>query len=192
MRIVVGITGATGAVLGIRTLERLTELKIETHLCISKWGRRTIEFETDRAASEIERLATVAYPTGDQSGAISSGSFRHDGMIVVPCSVRTLGAIASGLCDNLITRAADVTLKERAPLVLVVREAPLSQIHLRNMLRVAKAGATIAPPVPAFYNGPTSIDDLVSHMVSRTLDQLGVDDGHAKRWSGGLRRTSGT
>ncbi|MGH7487611.1 MAG: UbiX family flavin prenyltransferase [bacterium] len=187
MRIIVGVTGATGAVLAIRTLERLRELEVETHLCISKWGRRTIEYETDFTAADVEGLATAAYASGDQAAAISSGSFPHDGMVVVPCSVRTLAAVASGLCDNLITRAADVTLKERRPLVLVVREAPLSEIHLENMVRATRAGATIVPPVPAFYNRPASIDELVSHIVSRTLDQLGLDDGHTERWTGGLQ-----
>ena len=188
MRVVVAITGATGAILGIRTLQRLQELQVETHLCISIWGQRTIEFETQFSVTEVRALATVNHGHGDQAASISSGSFSHDGMIITPCSVRTLGAIAHGLCDNLISRAADVTLKERRRLVLVVRESPLNEMHLENMLRVTRAGAVIVPPVPAFYNHPTGIDDLVSHIVARTLDQLGLDDPHARRWKGGLQQ----
>lgn len=183
-KIVVGLTGATGSALGVCTLRRLRELGIETHLCISKWGRRTLEYETQVPIDDVCRLATRSYHPGDQAAAISSGSFRHDGMVVIPCSVRTLAAIAHGLNDNLITRAADVTLKERRRLVLVVREAPLNQMHLENMLAVTRAGAVVVPPVPSFYNNPRTLEDVITHIVARVLDQLDVEDPAAVRWDG--------
>lgn len=188
VRIVVGISAATGAILGVRVLERLAAMGVETHLVISKWARQTIELETDRTAAEVEALASAVYRHGEQSAAISSGSFRTDGMIVAPCSVRSAAAIAHGLADNLLVRAADVTLKERRPLVLMVRETPLSQVHLSNLLTLASMGVSVCPPMPAFYNHPQSIDDLLDHVVGRALDQLGLADDNVRRWDGSMRR----
>lgn len=186
MRIVVGITGASGAIFGIRLLEALRELEVETHLVISRWGERTIAYETSYAVVDVKALASEVHRAMDQSAVISSGSFRTDGMVIAPCSVRTLSAIAHGVGDTLVCRAADVTLKERRRLVLVVRETPLSEIHLENMLRLARMGVVVAPPVPAFYNQPASIDDLVNHTIARTLDQFDLDAGWAARWGGSL------
>jgi flavin prenyltransferase len=187
-RVIVGITGATGAVYGVAVLEQLGELGVETHLCLSRWGERTVEHETNRSAAEVRALASVTYPVGDMAAVVSSGSFRTDGMIIAPCSMRTMAAIVSGVSDNLITRCADVALKEQRKLVLLVRETPLNQVHLTNMLRLAQAGAVIMPPVPAFYNHPHSIDDLANHTVGRALDQLGFDAPRARRWTGDLLR----
>jgi 4-hydroxy-3-polyprenylbenzoate decarboxylase len=184
MRLIVGITGATGAIYGVRILERLRELDVETHLVISRWGARTLLHETPHTREQVEALATVVYPPGDMGAAISSGSFKTDGMIVAPCSAKTLAAIAHGFGDNLIHRAADVVLKERRPLVLAVREAPLSEIHLDNMLKLSRMGAIVIPPVPAFYNHPRTIDDVVDHTVSRMLDTLGLEVRGAVRWAG--------
>jgi flavin prenyltransferase len=186
MRLVVAITGATGAVFGIRTLEALAELGVETHLCISSWGRRTIEHETALSVDDVRALATHAHPPGDMAATISSGSFRTDGMVVAPCSMRTLGTIANGIGDNLVARAADVTLKERRRLVLLPRETPLHEVHLANMLTLTRLGATILPPMPAFYNRPQSLADIVDHVVARTLDQFGLCSPHARRWDGRL------
>ncbi len=182
-RIVVGITGATGVIYGIRLLERLRDAGAETHLVISRWGARTLMHETGDSRAAIERLASAAYAAGDMGAAISSGSFPTDGMVVVPCSAKTLAAIAHGCGDTLIHRAADVTLKERRRLVLVVREAPLGAIHLENMLKLARMGAVILPPVPAFYNHPRTIGDVITHTVARILDQFGIHDPDAA-WSG--------
>jgi flavin prenyltransferase len=186
MRLVVAITGATGAVFGIRTLEALADLGVETHLCISSWGRRTIEHETALSVDDVRALATHAHPPGDMAATISSGSFRTDGMVVAPCSMRTLGTIANGIGDNLVARAADVTLKERRRLVLLPRETPLHEVHLANMLTLTRLGATILPPMPAFYNRPQSLADIVDHVVARTLDQFGLCSPHARRWDGRL------
>ena len=183
-RLIVGITGASGAVYGIRLLERLRELPVETHLIVSRWARVTIEQETAYALADVRALADVSYAENDQAAAISSGSFKTRGMVVAPCSTKTLAAIATGFSHNLICRAADVTLKERRPLVVAVREAPLSAIHLRNMLTLAEMGATILPPTPAFYTRPGSIDDIVEYTAVRLLDQLGLDVESASRWSG--------
>jgi len=183
-RIVVAITGASGAIYGIRVLELLRELPIETHLVVSKWARVTIEQETAYALADVRALADVSYAENDQAAAISSGSFKTRGMVVAPCSTKTLAAIATGFSHNLICRAADVTLKERRPLVVAVREAPLSAIHLRNMLTLAEMGATILPPTPAFYTRPGSIDDIVEYTAVRLLDQLGLDVESASRWRG--------
>jgi flavin prenyltransferase len=185
-RLVVGISGASGAILGIRTLERLASLGVETHLVITPWGQRTIEHETDRSVAAVRSLATACYGSNDQSALISSGSFLTDGMVITPCSMRTLAAIAHGISDTLLSRAADVVLKERRKLVLVAREAPLHLQHLENMLAVTRLGGVVLPPVPAFYNDPQTIDDLVDHIVARTLDQFGLEDPGARRWSGTL------
>lgn len=183
-RLIVGITGATGAIYGVRLLERLHEAGVDTHLVISRWGARTLLHETAWTREQVVRLADVSYSAADMGAAISSGSFRTDGMIVAPCSAKTLAAIAHGYGDNLIHRAADVTLKERRRLVLVVREAPLSEIHLENMLKLSRMGAVILPPMPAFYHNPQSVDDIVDHTVARVLDQFGIEMAGAPRWSG--------
>lgn len=184
MKLVVGMTGATGAAIGVRLLAALRECEVETHLVMSKWARATIQLETPYSVQEVAALATRTYSEHDQAAAISSGSFRVDGMIVVPCSMKTLAAIRSGYGDGLITRAADVTLKEQRKLVLVPREAPLNAIHLENMLALTRAGALMLPPMPAFYNHPQSVDDIVNHTVSRLLDQFGLDNNLTQRWSG--------
>jgi 4-hydroxy-3-polyprenylbenzoate decarboxylase len=184
-RLVVGICGATGAVYGVRLLEVLRDVpEVETHLVISKAAERTIPWETRYTAEEAGKLASVRYPAADVGAALSSGSFQTSGMVVAPCSVKTLAAIAHGYTDTLLSRAADVTLKERRPLVLVVREAPLTLAHIRNMEACAEMGAVIAPPMPAFYNRPQTIDDLVNHTVGRVLDLVGIDAGLVKRWEG--------
>src|SRR5512145_2193545 len=186
MRIIVAMTGATGAIYGIRLLERLREAGAETHLVISRWGARTLVHETAYTVKQVEALASVAYAPADMGAAISSGSFRTDGMIIAPCSAKTLAAIAHGFGDNLIHRAADVILKERRKLLLAVREAPLSEIHLENMLKLSRMGAVILPPVPAFYNHPRTIDDVVDHTVARMLDTFGLEVRGAVRWAGDM------
>jgi 4-hydroxy-3-polyprenylbenzoate decarboxylase len=182
-RLIVGITGATGAVFGVRLLQAL-EGSVETHLVISKWALQTIEHEVELSVDAIRALASVTHEPGNFNAPIASGSFRVDGMVIAPCSVRSLAAIAHGNGDTLIHRAADVVLKERRRLVLLVREMPLSEIHLENMLKLARMGVTIMPPMPAFYNRPKSIDDIVDHVVARTLDQLGLPAPQARRWEG--------
>ena len=184
LRLIVGMTGATGAIYGVRLLERLRESGVETHLVISKWGARTLLHETPYSREQVESLATTAYAPADMGALISSGSFRTDGMIIAPCSAKTLAAIAHGFGENLIHRAADVVLKERRRLVLVVREAPLSPIHLENMLTLARIGACVLPPMPAFYNHPRTVDDIVDHTISRVLDQFGIEMRGTERWSG--------
>ncbi len=187
-RIIVGITGATGAVFGVRLLEALRAAQVESHLVLSKWGQQTVEHETGLSLAQLRELATEVHGTGNMAATVSSGSFVTDGMIVAPCSMRTLAAIASGVGENLVHRAADVVLKERRKLVLVVRETPLSDIHLENMLRVSRAGAVILPPMPAFYNRPQTIADIVDHIVARALDQFGIPAEFAKRWDGEMSR----
>ncbi|MGI6686102.1 MAG: UbiX family flavin prenyltransferase [Bacillota bacterium] len=182
MRIVVAITGATGACYGIRLLQVLKELKIESHLVISNWAKKTIELETPFSIANVINLADFCYDEDNQAGAISSGSFKHQGMVIVPCSMKTLGAIANGYASNLVHRGADVTLKEQRKLVLAVRETPLSSIHLENMLKLARLGAVIMPPVPAFYNKPQTMEDLIDHFVGRVLDQLGVENNLYQPW----------
>jgi 4-hydroxy-3-polyprenylbenzoate decarboxylase len=185
VRLVVGICGATGAIYGIRLLEVLRDqLDVETHLVISKAAERTIPWETSYTVDDVGKLATTRYPAGDIGAALSSGSFPTAGMVVAPCSVKTLAAIAHGFSDNLIARAADVTLKEQRRLVLLVREAPLTIAHIRNMAACAEMGAVIVPPVPAFYNHPKTIDDIVNHTVGRVLDLLSLDAGLVERWQG--------
>ena len=186
-RVIVGITGASGTIFGVRLLERLREAEIETHLVMSQWGARTLVHETSYTVQQVQELASERYAIGDVGSAIASGSFLTLGMVIVPCSMRTLGAIAQGVGDNLIHRAADVVLKERRRLVLAVRESPLSEIHLNNMLTLARMGVSICPPTPAFYNHPQSIDEMVSYSVTRLLDQLGIHLG-AERWAGAMRK----
>jgi polyprenyl P-hydroxybenzoate/phenylacrylic acid decarboxylase-like protein len=187
--LVIGICGATGAIYGIRLLEVLREApQVETHLVISKAAERTIAYETSYTVEQVGRLAAVRYPVSDVGAALSSGSFQTAGMIVAPCSVKTLAAIAHGYADNLITRAADVTLKERRRLALLVREAPLTIAHIRNMAACAEMGAVIVPPVPAFYNHPKTLDDIVNHTVGRVLDLFSIDTELVRRWAGTSER----
>src|SRR5674476_1022820 len=183
-RLIVGITGATGAIFGIRLLEALKNTEVETHLVLSKWAIQTIEHETTYTAKQVRALATVDHSEGNMGATISSGSFVTEGMVVAPCSMRSLAAIAHGTGDHLIHRAADVILKERRKLVLVTREMPLSDVHLENMLKLSRMGVTIMPPMPAFYNRPTSLDDMIDHVVARILDQFGVPAEFARRWNG--------
>ncbi|MEU5084513.1 MULTISPECIES: non-oxidative hydroxyarylic acid decarboxylases subunit B [Streptomyces] len=185
MRLVVGMTGATGAVFGVRFLQVLAQLPdVESHLVLSRWARTTIELETGLSVNEVGDLADVVHQPQDQGAAISSGSFRTDGMVIVPCSMKTLAAIRAGYADTLVARAADVVLKERRKLVLVPRETPLSEIHLENMLALCRMGAQLVPPMPAFYNHPRSVDDIVDHVVTRVLDQFDLPAPAAKRWEG--------
>lgn len=181
-RLIIGISGASGAAYGVRLLQLLQKTNVETHLIVSKWGVRTLAEETGMSLEQVQQLAAFHYNSLDQAAAISSGSFVTDGMGVCPCSVRTLGAIAHGFGDSLIHRAADVILKERRKLVLVVRETPLSDIHLENMLKLSRMGAVILPPVPAFYNHPETLDDIIEDTAVRVLDQFGIHVEPAKRW----------
>lgn len=190
-RLIVGISGATGTIYGVRLLELLRRTGVETHLVMSKWGARTLTHETSYTVEQVEALATQSHGSQDQGAAISSGSFVTDGMVVCPCSVRSLGAIAHGHGDTLIHRAADVVLKERRKLVLVIREAPLSEIHLENMLKLARMGVVIFPPVPAFYNRPTTLDEVITQTAMRVLDQFGIHTDASDRWDGGLRTSPG-
>ena len=182
-RLIVAITGASGSSYGVRLLEMLQGTGLETHLIMSRWGARTLVHETRYTPEQVNALASVVHPLTDQGATISSGSFVTMGMVIAPCSVRTLAAIAHGLGDNLIHRAADVVLKERRKLVLAVREAPLSEIHLENMLKLSRMGVVISPPVPAFYSRPSSIDEMVNYTCVRLLDQLGIHIETA-RWAG--------
>jgi 4-hydroxy-3-polyprenylbenzoate decarboxylase len=185
-RVVVGLSGASGAIYGVRLLETLAEMPgIETHLVMSKGAEATIAYETDREPSDIAALADVAYDERNLAAAIASGTFLTSAMVVAPCSIRTLSAIANSANDNLLVRAADVHLKERRSLVLVVRETPLHHGHLRLMSDVTLAGGIILPPVPGFYTRPTSIDDLINHTVGKILDVIGLTDHHLiSRWNG--------
>ncbi len=185
-RLVVGITGATGTIFGVRILQMLHGSGVETHLVVSKWAARTLTHETRFSLKEVQALATQSYGSGDQGAAISSGSFVTLGMVIAPCSMRTLAAIAHGLGDNLVHRAADVILKERRKLVLVVRESPFNEIHLENMLKLARMGVVILPPVPAFYNHPQSLDDMVNHIAMRVVDQFDIHLDVMNRWDGVL------
>ncbi|OHE99283.1 3-octaprenyl-4-hydroxybenzoate carboxy-lyase UbiX [Colletotrichum orchidophilum] len=189
-KIIVALTGATGAQIGIHILQTLRRLNVETHLIISKWAAETIKWETDYTPAAVKALADHAYNSHDLAAPIASGSYRVDGMIVVPCSVKTLAAINAGICDDLVTRAADVCLKERKRLVLSVRETPFSEIHLRNMMEVTRAGAIIAPPVVGFYTRPSSIDDVLDQMVGRLLDLFDLDARNFERWDGMQQSTT--
>jgi 4-hydroxy-3-polyprenylbenzoate decarboxylase len=179
------MTGATGAPFGVRLLENLRELPdVETHLVLSRWARTTIELETGLSVAEVSALADVTHHPDDQGATISSGSFRTDGMVIVPCSMKTLAGIRTGYAEGLVARAADVVLKERRRLVLVPRETPLSEIHLQNMLELARMGVQLVPPMPAFYNHPRTVDDIVDHVVARVLDQFELPAPAARRWAG--------
>ncbi len=191
-RLIVGITGATGAILGVRLLEALKDCEVESHLIVSNWARRTIEHETPYTLKQVSALATVYHNSANMAAEISSGSFITEGMVVIPCSMHTLACIANGLGEHLVHRAADVVLKERRRLVLVARESPLSEVHLENMLKLARMGVTIVPPMPAFYNHPKSVNDVVNHIVARVLDQFGIATPFAKRWDGQMQVTGKT
>ncbi|MGI5162826.1 UbiX family flavin prenyltransferase [Spirillospora sp. CA-253888] len=189
-RLVVGISGSSAPQYGIAMLEALRKLgTVETHLVVSAGARRTIELEAGRDPAEVCALADVVHDSRDLAAAVSSGSFPTLGMAVVPCSMKTLAAIANGYTDDLLSRAADVALKERRRLVLVTRETPLSLIHLRNMTAATEAGAVVLPPVPGFYTGPRSIDDLVDHLVGKVLDQFGIEHHLFRRWTGPAEET---
>jgi 4-hydroxy-3-polyprenylbenzoate decarboxylase len=184
LRLVVAITGASGVVYGIRMLEVLNKLKVETHLIMSEWGAKNVKIETGKTAEYVRSLATKYYEDGDMAAPMSSGSFRTDGMAVVPCSMKTLASIANAFDDSLVSRAAGVCLKEQRRLVLVPRETPLSKIHLDNMSKLADAGAVILPAMPGFYHRPKTMDDLIDHVVGKVLDQFNIDHGLFKRWGG--------
>ncbi|WP_322072173.1 UbiX family flavin prenyltransferase [Paraburkholderia bannensis] len=181
-RLIVGVTGATGFIYAERTLRLLREMGVETHLVMSRAAELTREYESSLSRDAVHALADHVHAIADVGASISSGSFRTLGMLVVPCSMRTVGEIASGVTSTLLTRAADVVLKERLPLVLMVRETPLNLIHLRNMTTVTEAGAVVFPPVPAFYAKPQSLEELVDHSVSRALDQFGLDTERIEAW----------
>lgn len=183
-RLVVGITGASGVIYGLRLLECLKDSGIESHLVLTRAAEMTIAYETQRNIKDVKALADTVYPVADIGAAIASGSFHTLGMVVIPCSMKTLAEIATGVTSNLLTRAADVTLKERRRLVLVPRETPLHLGHLRNMTAVTEYGAIVAPPMPGFYAQPQSIDDIVDHTVGRVLDLFGLDTALVRRWSG--------
>jgi len=181
-RLIVGISGATGIIYGVRLLQLLRQTDVESHLVVSRAGDMTRSHEVALDAQQLRELADVSYPIGDVGAAISSGSFRTLGMVVIPCSVRTLAEIATGVTSSLLTRAADVVLKERRRLVLMVREAPLNLIHLRNMVSVTEAGGIIFPPVPAFYTMPSSVDELVTATAARVLDLFDIEVDELQRW----------
>lgn len=181
-RLIVGITGASGIIYGVRMLERLAPLPIEVYLVITKPAALTLNYEMDRDLKEIQDLADVVLPAGDIGASISSGSFKTKGMVIAPCSIRTLSDIAYGSTSDLLTRAADVVLKERRRLVLLLRETPLHLGHMRTMTQVSEMGAIVMPPVPAFYTRPETLDDIVDHSVGRALDLFDIDLGIVKRW----------
>lgn len=187
-RMVVGITGASGAIYGIRLLEMLKAAGIESHLIVSRAAQLTLAYETELKLADVERLATVVHPNNDIGAACSSGSFLTMGMIIAPCSIKTMAEIATGNTANLISRAADVALKERRRVVLMLRETPLHLGHIRTMAAVTEAGAIVYPPVPAFYAQPKSLADMVDHTLGRVLDLFDVDVGAVRRWSGGKGR----
>ena len=184
-RLIVGISGASGTVYGIRLLELLRDVGVETHLVMSKSAEMTMVYETDLKPKDVRALAAVHYPNTDIGAAISSGSFQTMGMVIAPCSIRTMSEIACGVTASLLSRAADVVLKERRRLVLAVRETPLHVGHLRSMLTLAEIGAVVSPIVPAFYNRPKTVDDIINHTCGRLLDLFGIETGIVKRWKGG-------
>lgn len=183
-RIIIGISGASGAIYGVRMLEALRDTDIETHLVMSKMAHVTLATETDYAVSDVQKLASHTHQAKDLAAAISSGSFKTMGMVVAPCSMRSLAEIATSLTTSLLTRAADVVLKERRKLVLMVRETPLTTVHLRNMVTVSEMGGIIAPPVPAFYQNPETLDDMINHSVGRVLDIFDIEHSLVSRWQG--------
>lgn len=184
-RIIVGISGASGTIYGVRLLEALSKIEgIETHLILSHGARVTMEHETSIRSDDLEKLAHVSHSPNNLAAPISSGSFKTDGMVVAPCSMKSLSMIANSIDDNLLVRAADVTLKERRKLVLIVRETPLHLGHLRQMTTVTEIGATILPPVPSFYHNPKTIEDIIDQTIGKALDQLGIDHNLFERWGG--------
>ncbi len=184
-RLVVGISGASGAIYGVRLLELLRHTDIETHLVMSKSAEMTLAYETDFKPKEVRALASVSHPVADIGASISSGSFHTMGMVIAPCSIRTMSEIATGVTSSLMSRAADVVLKEKRRLVLALRETPLHGGHLRTMTTLADIGAIVAPIVPAFYNRPKTVDDIINHTVGRLLDLFGIETKAVKRWKGG-------
>ncbi|VFJ13056.1 putative UbiX-like flavin prenyltransferase [Candidatus Nitrosocosmicus franklandus] len=182
LKLVVGITGSSGVIYGIRFLQALSNLGIETHLVLSKWAKKNIQIETDEVIDEILKIVSYSYDETDMSAAISSGSYKTNGMVIIPCSMKTMSSIANGYDDNLISRAASVTIKENRKLVIVPRETPLSTIHLSNMLRLSENGVIILPAMPGFYHKPKTIDDLISHIIGKTLDQFGINNNVFNRW----------
>jgi 4-hydroxy-3-polyprenylbenzoate decarboxylase len=183
-RLIVGVSGASGVIYGVRLLQALKDLPVETHLVMTKTAEVTLAHETDLKVGDVRALADAVHSPTDLAAPISSGSFRTLGMVIAPCSMRSLGEIATGISTTLLTRAADVVLKERRRLVLMVRETPLHAVHLRNMVTVAELGAIVAPAMPAFYSRPTTIDDIINHSVGRMLDLFDLDAGIVKRWGG--------
>jgi 4-hydroxy-3-polyprenylbenzoate decarboxylase len=190
-RIIIGISGASGITYGIRTLEIMRELGIETHLVMSKGADMTLGYETDMSAKDVRALATEVHPPADIGASISSGSFKTMGMLIIPCSVRTMSEIATGVTATLMSRAADVVLKERRRLVLAVRETPLHTGHLRTMTSLSEMGAIVAPLVTAFYNRPQTVEDIIDHSVGRLLDLFDLDAKLVKRWKSGEANASG-
>jgi 4-hydroxy-3-polyprenylbenzoate decarboxylase len=185
MIIIVGITGASGAIYGVRMVETLSRMKgIETHLVITENGEKIIRHETKYKPDDLRRMVDHSYGINHIGAAISSGSFQRDTMVVAPCSIKTMSALANSFTENLLIRAGDVTLKERKPLVLLVRETPFHAGHLESMLRLSRMGATILPPIPGFYNKPKTIDDIVNHTIARALDLMGVKNELTRRWTG--------
>lgn len=182
MKLVVGITGSTGVVYGVRMLNVLREKKVETHLVMTEWAKKCLSMETDYKLDDVKALASQYSDDSNLASGISSGTYRTDGMIVIPCSMKTLSSIANGYDETLVARAAGVTMKESRKLVLVPRETPLTAIHLENMLKLARLGVVILPPVPGFYTRPSSIDELVDHTVGKCLDQFGIEHDLYKRW----------
>ncbi len=191
-RLIVGISGASGAIYGVRLLELLKDSEIETHLIMSRAAHMTLAAETNLKVSDVEALADVVHANQDVGAACSSGSFQNLGMVVAPCSVKTMAEIATGVTANLISRAADVALKERRRVVLMLRETPLHLGHIRSMAAVTEAGAIVYPPVPAFYTQPQSLEDMVDHTLGRVLDLFGVDLNLVRRWTGELKRPKAT
>ena len=184
MRVVVGIAGATGIIYGISLLEALKQVSVETHLVMSHWAKENLRIETDYTLDDIRNLATTWYDNSQLGATIASGSFRTAGMVIIPCSMKSLAAISHGYSETLLHRAADVTLKEGRKLIIAPRETPLNAIHLENMLKLAKIGVVIMPPMPAFYHKPQSITDIVEHHTGRILDCLNIDNQLARRWAG--------
>lgn len=189
-RLLVGISGASGAIYGIRLLELLKDTDIETHLVVSRAARTTLAYETNVSLADVQALATVTYPEQDIGAACSSGSFKTLGMIIAPCSIKTMSEIAAGTTSNLVSRAADVCLKERRRVVLMLRETPLHLGHIRSMAAVTEQGAIVYPPVPAFYARPQTLDEMLDHTLGRVLDLFDIDIGTVRRWSGDARKTA--
>jgi len=182
MKLIVGISGASGVLYAAEFLKACSTLQVETHLVMSKWAERNFEIETNYTAAEIRKLASCFYENSNLAAAVSSGSFKHDGMVIIPCSMKSLASLASGYTESLMIRAADVTIKEGRKLVIVPRETPLNAIHLENMLKLARLNVTVLPPMPALYTKPESVKEIIIHTVGRVLDQFGVDHDLIIRW----------